>query len=264
MNAYKRLFLVLIATTLTAILWILPHQQLQAQEMEMESQLMSYTEFTIKPNHSKQFEAGVKAWKDCYLKNDGERSWSMWSRMQGEGTVYTLTSYMGKWAIMDETSKAGEACESIAQSLINPTIKQVNNGFSKTIPALSRPANPAYKVVSVRYWRVKNGTTFRATVDEVERILKKAEGEHRAHWYSEVGGGMNAPHYYVVWGYPNFAAMDNELDSVWDVVEQNEGKKKREELQNNYRASMENTWLYMYHKNDELSHNPESISQNTN
>ncbi len=34
--------------------------------------LMSVTEFAIKQGYEMQFREGIKAWKDCYIENEGE------------------------------------------------------------------------------------------------------------------------------------------------------------------------------------------------
>jgi hypothetical protein len=34
--------------------------------------LMSVTEFAIKQGHEMQFREGIKAWKDCFIENEGE------------------------------------------------------------------------------------------------------------------------------------------------------------------------------------------------
>ncbi len=52
-----------------------------AQESE-RGFIISMTEFTIKPGHVNQFREGVKAWKACYLENEGEWTWSNWQRMK--------------------------------------------------------------------------------------------------------------------------------------------------------------------------------------
>ncbi|MGF1670528.1 MAG: hypothetical protein ACFCU6_08780, partial [Balneolaceae bacterium] len=200
---------------------------------------MSITEFTIKSGHDTQFREGVSAWKTCYLENDGEWEWNMWRRVQGEGIVYGLTSFMNHWAEMDDEDEAGAACQSLAQSMIVPHIKSSVRNMSRTMPDISKAPSEAMEVASVFYWRVKNGTKFMNTVRSVESALRKVEGEPRGYWHSSIGGDLNAPHYFVVTPYADFAAMDTPMDSVWDVVEKADGKKKRDQLQADYRESLE-------------------------
>ena len=63
------------------IIGILPVNSTHAQEVEDNSMILSVTEFTIKPGHNTQFREGVKAWKSCYLENEGDWSWEVWSRV---------------------------------------------------------------------------------------------------------------------------------------------------------------------------------------
>lgn len=250
-NIFKTVLPVLLACILSGI-FSAPVAQAQDDE---DSMLLSMTEFVIKPGHTTQFMEGVKAWKECYLEHEGEWTWNMWSRVQGEGNVYALTSFMENWAEMDDTSdEAGQACQNLAVNLINPNVEKATRNMANTIPSLSRAPGGAMDVLNVRYWRLNNHNLFRETVSEVESTLVDAEGEPRGWWYSGIGGDLNAPHYFVVTPYENFAAMDNERDDVWTVVENEHGEDKREELQNNYRESVDETWAFIWRRMADLSH----------
>lgn len=223
-----------------------------AQETD-QSQILSLSEFTIKSEHDTQFRAGVKDWIDCYLENDGEWAWNMWRRVQGEGNVYVLSSFMNNWAEMDAEDAAGQECQSIVQNLIMPNIEKYEDNLARTMPELSKSAPIPSNVISVRFWRVDNSSLFIDTVQEVESTIRSVEGEPRGYWYSSIGGNTNAPHYFVVTPYSNFAEMDVEEDSVWSVVEDEHGANKREQLQSDYREAVDVTWLYMYRRDIELS-----------
>jgi len=220
-----------------------------------QGRILTFTEFTIKGGHDAQFREGVKAWKTCYLEHDGEWTWNMWRRIQGEGIVYGLSSFMDKWAEMDETGEddAGQACQNLVQSMIVPHVESSVNNMSRTMPEMSKTPVDGTEVVSVFFWRVKNSTKFLETVRSVESALRKEEGEPRGYWYSSIGGDLNAPHYFVVVPYPNFATMDEPMDGVWDVVEKADGKNKRDQLQVDYRESVDQSWSYLYRRLADLS-----------
>jgi hypothetical protein len=223
-----------------------------AQE-EAQSQILSLSELTIKANHDSQFRSGVKDWINCYMENDGEWAWNMWRRVQGEGNVYVLSSFMSNWAEMDENDPAGQECQSIVQNSIMPNIEKSEDNLARTIPELSKTELVENNVISVFLWRVKNSTLFRETVDEVESTIREVEGEPRGYWYSSIGGNTKAPHFFVVTPYSNFAAMDVEMDGVWTVVENEHGASRREQLQANYREAVEVSWSYLYRRDTELS-----------
>lgn len=230
-------------------------QNTWAQDNE-ESVIMSLTEFTIKPSHNTQFREGVKTWKECYLEHEGEWNWYMSRRVQGTGNVYALRSYMENWAEWDDASdEAGKACQNLAVNLINPNVEKATTHLSRTIPSISKASGTPGDVVNVMYVRVKNGTLFRETVREVTSAIRDAEGDAREWWYREIGGGLDAPHYSAVTPYENFAAMDEERDGVWTVVENELGEEKRAELQNNFRESVDEIWSYMWRNDKELSRN---------
>jgi hypothetical protein len=243
-KAIEAVFMILCFTLISSSVY--------AQE-EAESQILSLSEFTIKAQHDSQFRAGVKDWIDCYMENDGEWEWNMWRRVQGEGNVYVLSSFMSNWAEMDEDDEAGQECQSMVQNLIMPNIEKAEYNLARTIPELSKTELVENNVISVFLWRVKNGTLFRETVNEVESTIREVEGEPRGYWYSSIGGNTKAPHYFVVTPYSNFAAMDVEMDGVWTVVENEHGASKREQLQADYREAVEVSWSYLYRRDTELS-----------
>jgi len=223
--------------------------------------IMSLTEFTVKAGHNTQFTEGIKTWKTCYLENKGEWTWNMWQRIQGEGNVYVLTSTMANWAEMDNTSdEAAQACQNMVRDLINPNVEKTVQNMARSIPDLSKTSPSEGSVANVFFFRVKNSTKFRGVVDEVENVLNRVEGEPRGYWYGAVGGDLNAPHYFVSTLYSNFAAMDADRDDVWTVVEKADGKKKRDQLQADFRDSVEQVWSFMFRKVDEISHTGSQVN----
>lgn len=252
----------LILGAAVCIIFSLTHQDAKAQAEE-GSMILSTTELTVKPGHNTQFREGIKAWKDCYLENEGEWTWNIWSRIQGEGNVYILSSFMENWAKMDDPSdEAGQACQMLARDLINTSVKKATTNLARTIPSMSMAPGTSGNVISVTFWRVKNGSLFRETAREINSILSNAEGGPRGFWYSAIGGGLDAPHYFVVVPYENFAAMDDPGDEVWTVVENEEGSEKREQLMADYRASVDQAWSYLYRRVEDLSHEGDSSSEN--
>lgn len=237
------------------IIGILPVNTTHAQEVEDNSMILSVTEFTIKPGHNTQFREGIKAWKSCYLENEGDWTWEVWSRIQGEGNVYALSSFMGSWAEMDDTSdEAGQACQNLAQNLINTSIETANRNFFRTMLSWSKSDAVPNNVINVTYWRVNNRTLFMETLDEIVAATVSAFGEPRGYWRDAVGGDLNAPHFYFVVPFENFAGMDAPWDTGLTVVENELGKSERDRIEANYLASVDETWSFMYRKVDDLSH----------
>ena len=219
-----------------------------------ESQILTMSEFTIKQGHNEQFRAGVKMWKECYEKNNGTESWNLWSRMQGEGTVYVLTGLVKNWAELDKEDAASEPCNSIARDMIMPHIEKSVYHLASTMPELSNTTpKPDRTVVWVTYFRVKNSTVFNATVKEIGTAVKAVEGDVRGTWYSFIGGGENDPDYFVSNSYKDFAEMDVKRDGVWKIMENKHGLKKAEQMRNDFRNSMDASWSYVYVLNKDLS-----------
>lgn len=242
------LFSLIFAFTLTG-------NSLKAQEKE-KSYILSMTEFTVKPGHDFKFREGIKAWKECYLGNEGEWNWTVWKRVQGNGNVYALTSYMEKWAEMDEVDDAGKECRDIARELINPHIESSGYFLYRTMPEISSDSDTDNKLVWVTFWDVHNSSIFRETINQVSGILEKAEGNTRGTWYVSMGGEPDTPNYFVASPYESYASLDESEDKVWEVVAKSEGEKARDELRENLRNSVNDVWAFIYERQDELSNIP--------
>jgi hypothetical protein len=228
-----------------------------AQETE-RGFILSMTEFTIKPGHNNQFREGVKAWKACYLENEGEWTWNMWSRVNGEGNVYVLTSAMGNWAEMDDsTDEAGMKCRDIGRDLINPHVESAENNFLRFLPEYSKTYPNPDQVLWVTYWQVNNWSKFREIVKEVTDETAKAEGAPRGYWYRAMGGSKDAADFLVATPFANFAALDVERESAMNIYEKAKGKEKRDEMQAAWREVTDVAWSYIYRLAVDLSHQAE-------
>lgn len=218
--------------------------------------LTSVTEFTIKPGHTMQFREGIKAWKECYLKNGGEWTWRMWERQQGEGTVYVLASNMANWAEMDKTDESGKDCQMLAINLINAHIEKAVSHVTRFMPEVSNSNPFDAEVIRVQFFKtnIEHGHKMMEVVKEVEEIRKNAGLKIPGYWYGWQTGDPDSPSYHVVTPYKNFAEMDAENESVWQSVENAAGKEKRDELQAKFRSSLESVWSYIYKMDAEISH----------
>lgn len=218
--------------------------------------LLNMTEITVKYGHEAQFIEGVKAWKACYLENEGENKWNMWSRVQGEGTVYTMTSRMVNWAEMDEEGgAAGKECRMVVINLIRPHVESINYNIASSIPEISSktPMPEDTELVNVYNFKVSNSTDFKEVIDALTSAMKKAEGDSRYTWYTVVGGAPEVADYFVAAPFKNFAALDLDRDSVWEIYEKANGKSKTDDLRNKMRASLSSEWSYMYSLNKAMS-----------
>ncbi|WP_139002937.1 hypothetical protein [Hyunsoonleella aestuarii] len=221
-----------------------------------DSFLLTLSEITVKPGHDAQFIAGVKAWKDCYLKNEGNDKWNIWKRVQGEGSVYTITGRMANWAEMDEQGdEAGKACRMLAVNLIMPHVKSSHYNIARFIPNTSRSAafSADTEVVWVANFKTKNSRDFRECVNEISSVMETTEGDNRGYWYAVMGGSPEVADYFVSIPYKNFAELDVERDGVWKVYENEHGKEKTDALRDKFRASVSKDWSYMYTLNKKLS-----------
>lgn len=225
-----------------------------AQE-DSERQILSLTEFTIKPGHSAAFQEGVKSWKECYLNNEGTWTWNTWSRMNGKGSVYLLTSYTNSWAEMDEEDEAGRMCGPVALQLIMPNVEVTESQYFYTMPDWSvTPSGEQANFVQATYFKVKNYDLFRELVTGVTGIIQDVEGEKRSVWYNSYGRSPGQFHYMSVVGHDSRASLDNPKTNIWQVIIDAEGQDKRDELVDLYIDSVDETWMYMYTRMEDMSY----------
>ncbi len=241
----------IIKTTLVLVLLllILP---ISTQAQDDESFILNLTEFTIKFGHNSNFTDGVKKWNKCYKENDGKDKWNVWHRLQGKGNVYVMASRLNNWAEMDERDPAGKACRAIAISAIVPYIE--GSEFNTASPMLEISKKDPLgdnTIVWVNSFKVKNSMVFNEIVKEVTSTIKAEEGDFRAYWYRQMAGeGAN---YFVSTPFKDFAAMDNDRDSVWKIYEKVHGKTKTKEIREKFYKVLKSSSSYTYTLDKDLS-----------
>ncbi|WP_027138869.1 hypothetical protein [Gaetbulibacter saemankumensis] len=235
------------------LLFVLP---LVLISQENESYLLNITEITVKMGHNDQFTEGVKAWKNCYIENEGEDHWNFWHRFQGVGNVYTLTSRMANWAEIDKKDEAGKKCRIKVVNLIMPHVESINYNIARSMPDISRSGGfpEDTEIVWVYNVQTSNSTHFKEVASEIGKSVKKAEGDSRGIWYSTMGGAPEVADYFIGVPIKNFAAMDVERDGVWEIYEKEHGKSKADALRSKFRSAVSSDWSYIYTLNKELSH----------
>lgn len=214
--------------------------------------LMSLTEYTVKQGHGPDFQSGVTAYKECYLENDGEGTWGVWHRMQGEGTTYAVTMPSGNWADMAKDDPAGEACQDVAMEQIVPHIQNYNHMIVRHMPDVSTSSDD-YSVVVTHNFIVNDGRTFNRIVEEIASIMAEHEGSAPGTWYNVIGGRDNAD-YFVAAQFKDLAALDDSGPGPWAIYEEHHGEEATNKLRSEFNEAVDEYWSYIYTLNDELSH----------
>ncbi|NGP52890.1 hypothetical protein [Thioalkalivibrio sp. XN8] len=249
MNDRKR-----IALTFVSAMALCAASIATAQE-EAESHMLSILEIQVKAGHDSDFRAGLAAWKECYLANDGEGSWNLWRRQQGMGNVYAAVFQMKSWADVDTPDAASQACQEVARDQIIPFThgEKTVNSYASSMPDISR-AGPSGDVLWVSSFRAKDGRLMMDVVRKVSAAMKQVEGDSRGYWYDVAGGHEKAPDFFVSTPFENFAALDQERDGVWDIVTKVHGAEESERLRADFMKSMDAGWSYIYRRVPDLSH----------
>jgi len=215
--------------------------------------ILNMTEITVKTGHNSQFKAGVKLYKECYEKNNGTDTWTIWQRFQGEGTVYLMTSSFENWAQFDKEDKAGDDCQMIVSTHIMPHVEKISFNTARNLPELSRSPAEGTKMVVATFVKVKDGRAYEEGLKERLPFLQRAEGGPRSYAYRFMGGGEDGPHYVLSTPYKSFADLDVSRDNIWKIIEKEKGLKVSNQMRDVAMKNVEAIWSYLYVKHDDLS-----------
>jgi hypothetical protein len=223
---------------------------------QMTEGLLDLTEITVKQGHNAQFLDGVKQWKACYNEENGTDNWSFWSRVQGEGSVYGISSNMVNWAEMDKEDTAGKTCNMIVMNFIMPHVEKIDYNITKNLTDWSKKSESTdTKLVWVTYFRVKNNMLFNEIIKEMTDVITTVEGEPRGQWYSFMGGGENTPNYMVSDLFTGYAGIDEDekRDGPFALYKKVKGDKKASQLMDKWMNAVDGQWSYLWKLNEELS-----------
>lgn len=240
------------------ILLVLPLMALGQEEER--GRIMAFLEYTVKQGHSAQFEDGMKKMKACYKDNGGEEGWTVWKRIEGEGNVYTVVSIMSNWAEMDETDEGWKGCIGIVRNFITPHVDKIKRSFARRIPKWSQKKwEGPYKLVWNTRFKVKNGTLFNEAVEEYIDIITEMGEDLTGYWSYSMGGGKDDADYTLASFYKDYAALDENSNSMKEYEKTN-GKKKADKLRDRmkkagekWNEAIEDSWSYKSVHKPELS-----------
>jgi len=236
------------------IVFLIVFLPVMAFSQTFEKGILTLTTFKVKTGHATQFEDGVKKWKECYNANGGENTWGFWSRVQGEGRVYGVTTFMENWAAMDEQDESNSGCGIIVADFIMPHIESVDYDITMSLPDWSKKSmNSESKLVWVSYMRVNDRRTFSKIVKDVTSTIAEKEGEPRGYWYSFMGGGEMDPDFMVSQMYPNYAALDADEDGPFKIYSDAKGEKKANQMMEEWNEAVDASWSYIWEYNADLS-----------
>lgn len=224
-----------------------------------ESYILEMTEVGVKLGHTAKFREAVKPYNACVAENDADADWSAWRNVGGDGTTYHFVSTMANWAEMDASDEALESCWSEHMDSIMAHVDSVSTSFARPMAAWSGDAE-GYDVVRLHQFRVDDGDLFRETVGAITSIMKEAEYEHLGYWYEMIGSSSGEPDYFVVSHYDNFAAMDEDRAGPYNVIKEQAGEERADELWGQFDDALRDDWEYftmLLRRDSELSHSGE-------
>lgn len=239
-------------------------------QMKDESVLLGMTEFTIKPGHNTKFHEGVKAWKACYLKNEGTWSWDICGRLQGVDTVYVLSFFSENRDVLYENDEARQHCRGVSRELINPHVESSEYLIARSMPAFSNrsPMSANTKAIGLTYWTVNNTSKFMEVVNESHHSMKEKGGDISGYWFSTIGigrleqwasfgivntywfsyigSGPDDFRYLTVMPLEDSAQMDKTDSNAWGLLESREGNQSSIQAENMFSGSVDKVWSYAF------------------
>jgi len=216
-------------------------------------------DFKVKEGHGIKFEKSLKEWKECYLSHGGQTAWNTFRRMDGEGESYVLTYVKPNWAAFDMKDGPAGSCHNLAELMLSPHIEVSSSFYTKFMPDISIATPPeTVAVVLVTFFKVKMGgyASFMDNIKTMSEHINTVEGNKRGYWYRYMGGGENAPDFFVSTALGDFASLD-ERKGVWESLENGLGKEKKDELYEMFFQPVKHIYSHMYRLVPELSHETE-------
>ncbi len=161
---------------------------------------------------------------------------------------------MDNWAEMDETDEAGKDCYSIVMNFIMPHVESVTSNMARTLPDWSKRLAPEeMKLTWVTYFKVEDTGDFSDVIKEVSATMTKVEGEPRRYWYRLIGGDRDNADYMVSGIYKNWAELDIDRDSPYEMYVKEKGEEKAMEMDKLWDSAGVESWSYIWVYDEELS-----------
>lgn len=227
-----------------------------ARQQEPMEFIRVIIELKVKEGHVNNFEKSMMEWKECYLSNGGQTAWNTFKRMDGEGDNYVLTYIKSNWEAFDLKDEAGGACQNLAELVLSPHISISSTYFTRFMPDVSKEGAPDdVSIVRATFFKVKTEgyPAFMENLKTMSEHINTVEGNKRGYWYQYMGGGENAPDFFVSETYAGFAPLDN-VKGVWQNIEKEMGKKKKDELYQTFFGPIKDVYSHLYRLAPQLSH----------
>jgi len=223
---------------------------------EPDDYLLTLNAIEVPPGHQRAFREGVAAVVECYRQNGTEASWSVWDRLQGRGDVHLAVFPSADWSAMGETDPAASACRSVIEERIDPHVGTANVSVARKVPEYSGIDAEDFTVVRLHYFRVDDAGAFREAVGELSAIITKDEHHADDSWFEVIGGGPYAADFFVVEHFADYAALDAERPTAYEVVERAVGAEQAQALWARFDEALKDDreyWSYQFSLLEDLT-----------
>ena len=226
----------------------------QAQaDAEKSRPVLSLYHVEVKHGESRAWREGVKALKDCYGEQKGERSWWTWERQNGRGTLYTVVLSSPSWADFDNQDPNMRACYTIFDEKMSPHEVSVTTQFMRPNSDLHQPGTgPVARVTGLTLNDYDKFMEVAKAVTETQKAEKAAPRE----WFDNMAGANGEEDVLVIRRYDNYAGMDAEEEGLWAMMTRVNGEEKSKAWRAQAREAIDAGWTYIYEYKADLSYEP--------
>ncbi len=225
-----------------------------AQE-EDEGDITQVFYLEVTPGHRDQFDAGWKAYWDCYRENGGTRTWAAWVPVSGKLGAVMFRSSGHNWADFDEENTAGMACGEVFGDLIRPHFGDAYSDFRETLRDVSRDTEDPVNLVMGIDFDVSNYGAAMEIISAWHEALEAADWGKYV-WVRRVTSSRGWDLALVLLN-ENFADMAPGDKSFRDIQIAHHGEEKAAELGAKWRETVKRSRSRMFRRNETLSYSPE-------
>ncbi len=214
--------------------------------------VLSLYHIEIEHGQNRAWREGVKALKDCYTEQKGERAWWTWQRQNGRGTVYTVVVSSPNWADFDTQDEKMRACYTIFDEQMSPHETAVTTQFLRPNKLHQQASGGIARVTGLT---LNDYNTFMEVAGAVTET-QKAEKAPPREWYDNMGGANGDEDVVIIRRYDNYAGMDEVEENLWAMMTRVHGEEKSGAMRDKVRSTIDSAWTYIYEYKADLSYEP--------
>lgn len=213
-----------------------------------------------KPGHELQLEEGAKAHFEWHRQQGDTWQWETWQLMSGEhyGQFVVRTGFH-HWKDFDDHADLSRRDDMDVLARMGDHIESTTVWYTRTRAQSSNlpELDFHFPLINVITYRVKPGkiSEFLHVVDEVHRVLQKANWPHHYIWTQLVAGG-EIPEFYLILPLDSWSDLEPPAKPVPAVLEEVLGRQGSETLFDLFVSTVDSHRSEILVRRPDLSYTP--------